>query len=77
MINIRFIINLLGKLMLIESACFLLCVLISLLYRENDTLAFLYSTLITGGTGAIMAFGIKANDKVLAKKDGYFTVTFI
>lgn len=52
MINIRFIINLLGKLMLIESACFLLCVLISLLYRENNTLAFLYSTLITGGTGS-------------------------
>lgn len=40
MINIRFIINLLGKLMLIESACFLLCVLISLLYRENDTPRF-------------------------------------
>ena len=77
MINIRFIINLLGKLMLIESACFVLCVLLSLLYGEKDTPAFFYSALITGGTGAIMAFGVKANDKVLAKKDGYFTVTFI
>lgn len=77
MINIRFIANLLGKLMLIESACFLLCMLISLIYGESDTLAFLYSSLITAATGAFMAYGIKAPDKVLAKKDGYFTVTFV
>ena len=46
MINIRFIINLLGKLMLIESACFVLCVLLSLLYGEKDTPAFFYFFLI-------------------------------
>lgn len=77
MINIRFIINLLGRLMLIESACFLLCVIIALIYGENDALAFLGSALITAGAGFIMMWAIKANDKVLAKKDGYFIVTSV
>lgn len=77
MINIRFIINILGRLMLIECACFLLCMLISLLYGESDTRAFLFSALITGIVGSLMAFIIQPADKVLAKKDGYFTVTCI
>lgn len=77
MINFRFITNLIGRLMLIESACFLLCVIISLLYGEHDTRAFLISAFITAGCGSIMAYLVKAPDKVLAKKDGYFTVTFV
>lgn len=77
MINIRFITNILGRLMLIESACFLLCVIISLIYGESDTWAFVYAALITGVTGSCMAYVVKAPDKVLAKKDGYFTVTFV
>lgn len=77
MINIRFITNIIGKLLLIECVCFLLCVLISLLYGESDTLAFLYSAIITGITGMCMAYIVKAPDQILAKKDGYFTVTCI
>lgn len=77
MINIRFIVNLIGRLMLIESACFLLCVLISLIYDGTDIRAFLISAAITAGTGALMAYTVKAPDKILAKKDGYFTVTFV
>lgn len=76
MINIRFIINLIGRLMLIESACFLLCAGIAFAYHEKDMPAFLISAVATAGTGVIMAYCIKAPDKVLAKKDGYFTVTF-
>lgn len=77
MINIRFITHILGRLMLIESACFLLCVILSLIYGESDTRAFVYAALITGATGSCMAYAVKAPDKVLAKKDGYFTVTFV
>ena len=55
MINIRFITNIIGKLLLIECVCFLLCVLISLLYGESDTLAFLYSAIITGITGMCLS----------------------
>lgn len=77
MINIRFIAYLIGRLMLIESAFLVLCVFISIIYGENDTLAFLYSALITAGTGLIMATSVKVKDRTLAQKDGYFIVSII
>lgn len=77
MINIRFIASLIGKLMLIEGVFLVLCIFISLLYGESDTLAFTYSALITIGAGLLMGFTINVHDRVLAKKDGYFIVSII
>lgn len=77
MINFRFIANLMGRLLLIESAFLLSCVVIALIYQETDVLAFFYSASITAVTGLLMTYFIKAKDKVLAKKDGYFTVTMV
>ncbi len=77
MINIRFIIHLLGRLILIESAFLMLCSLIALLYGENDAMAFIYAALITLTAGSIMGFLVKANDRILAKKDGYFIVSVV
>lgn len=77
MINFRFIANLIGKLLLIESTFLLLCAVIALLYGEADTEAFLYTTLITATAGFLMIRFIKAKDRILAKKDGYFMVTMV
>lgn len=77
MINFRFIANLMGKLLLIESAFLTLCVVVALIYQEPDAMAFFYTTLITAGAGLLMAHFIKAKDRVLAKKDGYFMVTMV
>lgn len=77
MINIRFITNLIGKLILIESVFLILCIFVSLLYGETDTIAFVYSALVTISAGSLMAFSIKVNDRVLAKKDGCFIVTMV
>ncbi len=77
MINIRFIANLMGKLLIVESAFLLLCVGIALLYEESDAMAFFYTTLITAVAGFMMTRFIKAKDRILAKKDGYFTVTMV
>ena len=77
MINFRFITNIMGRLMLIESAFLFFCVLISLIYQEPDGRAFFYSGLITACIGSILAFVVKPKDRVLAKKDGYFTVTMV
>lgn len=77
MINFRFITNIMGRLLLLESAFLLLCVIISVIYQEPDSRAFLYSTLITACTGGALAFFVKPKDKILAKKDGYFTVTMV
>ncbi|MCC8173321.1 MAG: TrkH family potassium uptake protein [Odoribacter sp.] len=77
MINIRFIIHLLGRLILIESVCFILCMLIAFAYGEKDAMAFLYAALITAATGWGVCFLVNPQDKTLARKDGYFTVTFV
>ena len=45
MINFRFIANLMGRLLLIESAFLLLCVLIALIYGRDQFRTFTYSYL--------------------------------
>ena len=75
MINFRFIVNIIGKLLLVESAFLMLCIVVALIYGENDLLAFIYSAVITLTAGSLMAFTVKVKDRVLAKKDGYFIVT--
>ena len=77
MINFRFIANLMGRLLLIESAFLLLCVLIALIYGEHDASAFFYTSLITMSAGFLLSKLIKIKDRVLAKKDGYFMVTMV
>lgn len=77
MINFRFITNLLGRLILIESFFLAFCIIVSLIYGEPDTMAFVYSALITAGAGCIMVYSVKVKDRVLAKKDGYFIVTMV
>lgn len=77
MINFRFISNLMGRLLIVESAFLLVCVVVALIYREADVMAFFYTTLITGIAGFLMINFIKIKDRVLAKKDGYFMVTMV
>ena len=59
MINFRYIINILGRLLMVEGAGLALCIVIALLYGENDLMAFVYSSLITLGVGALMTFSVK------------------
>ena len=75
MINFRFITNIIGKLLLVESAFLMICIIVALIYGESDTMAFVYSSAITLVAGSLMAFTVKVKDRVLAKKDGYFIVT--
>lgn len=77
MINIRFILNILGKLLLVESAAFLICMCIAFIYGEDDANAFLISAGITLAAACILIFSVKVKDRVLAKRDGYFIVSCI
>ena len=40
MINFRFITNIIGKLLFVESAFLILCIIVALIYGENDLMAF-------------------------------------
>lgn len=77
MINFRFIANLMGRLLLIESGFLLLCVIVAFIYGEADLMAFFYTTVITLSAGFGLSYFVKIKDRVLAKKDGYFMVTMV
>ena len=77
MINYRFIIHLLGRLLLIEGFFLFICLLVSFLYDGQAANAFLYTIGITTTIGLITSKCIKFDDKSLAKKDGYFIVTIV
>lgn len=77
MINFRFIANLMGRLLLIESGFLLLCVIVAFIYGESDLMAFFYTTVITLSAGFGLSYFIKIKERVLAKKDGYFMVTMV
>ncbi len=73
-INFKVIFNLIGMLMLINALFMLLCVIVSLIYRENIFLPMLFSSFITAGFGAICYFGTKNAQKKLNRRDGYLIV---
>ena len=77
MINFRFIANLMGRLLLIETFFFVLCLCIALFYHEPDWKAYAYTASITLVTSIAITSFVKPKDRILAKKDGYFTVTVV
>ncbi len=77
MINFRFIANLMGRLLILESAFLFVCIIVAAIYNESDLLAFVYTTAITLITGASTCAFVKVKDRILAKKDGYFMVTIV
>jgi trk system potassium uptake protein TrkH len=76
MINIRFITNIIGRLLWLESAFMLPCAALALATGEWCAWGFLGAFLLTVGAGAAMVRTVKVDDKVLSKRDGYFIVTF-
>ena len=77
MINFRFITNILGKLLLVESVALLICMGVALIYGEDDADAFLISAGITLAVACILIFSVRVKDRVLAKRDGYFIVSCV
>ena len=77
MLNLRIISKIFGSLLYLEAMLMLCCMLIGLCYHGQDMAAFLWSILITIGTGVVFRlFGRKANNN-LGRRDAYFVVTVI
>lgn len=55
-INRKIILRILGILLFIEAALFLVCMGVSLLYREADYIYFIYAAVINVVVGGIMFF---------------------
>ena len=77
MLNIRIIIRTLGFLLCGESLFLLLPLIVSVIYKEGDELAFVQSIVITLVTGLIfIALTYKANKKI-GKREGYIIVSIV
>ena len=76
MINSKMILNVMGSLLLIETAMLLLCSGISFFYQEDDLYSFLITAGITVVCGLLLYFYGRKGSKELNRKDGYIIVTF-
>ena len=74
--NYRTIINVLGKLLLIESAAMILPLLVSLYYRQNDTIAFILTISITVLTGGVLTLSTKDKKGVVKIRESLVIVSF-
>lgn len=73
--NIRMIVKVLGTLLIVEAACMLPSLLVSLIYRQDDFSAFVVTILLLLLLGLIM-YSIKATNTNLYTKDGFAIVSF-
>lgn len=74
--NFKVIGNILGLLLLLNSAFMLLCLPFSFYYKENSWWAIAVAALITAASGFTLRFFTRKNlSKDLKKRDGYIVVT--
>jgi trk system potassium uptake protein TrkH len=77
MLNTRFIVNLLGFVLIFESLFMLICAGVSLIYHENDFFALLIASGITLISGLVAWFPTRHVPKDLIKREGFIVVTLV
>ncbi|MFW5647126.1 MAG: TrkH family potassium uptake protein, partial [Acetivibrio ethanolgignens] len=73
--NNRLIVHLIGKILMVESAFMVPALLVSLIYKEDETLVFLASISITFATGLLMS-RVHIRKNKLSARDGMLIVSF-
>jgi len=75
MINYRLIYKVLGSLLFMLGVMMLACAALALYYKEDDTMAFLSSTLFTVCCGFVLKYLGREADNNLSRRDSYLLVT--
>ena len=75
MINWKIIFKVIGALMFIEAALMLVCLAVSLLYAEDDSMAFLASVGAATVFGLLLRLAGRNDDNTLSRRDAYLVVT--
>lgn len=75
MINFKLILKILGSLLFIEAFMMLCCLAVAFFYKEDDVMAFLFSTLFTAIIGFLLIFFGRNADNMLGRRDAYLVVT--
>jgi len=76
-VKFKIILNILGKLLVGESFFLFLSLIVSLIYGESDSLAFLKAGLITLVVGSLSYLTSKGVKKDLGKREGYIIVSLV
>lgn len=76
MLNVRFIIKMLGVMFILETLFMLLATAVSFGYKEDDFYPFLQSSALMFGTGILFTLiGVKANEHTAGRREGMLIVT--
>jgi trk system potassium uptake protein TrkH len=75
--NIRFILYVLGALLLIEGGLLILPVVVALLYGGHDLLPILYSSVLAFATGGAFWYFNRNCPKNIGKREGFIVVGFV
>lgn len=74
MLNLKTISKILGALLGIEALLMSLCLFVSLWYKDNDIVAFLWAILITVVAGAVFRLLGRHANNTIGRRDAYFVV---
>ena len=77
MVNWNIISKILGSLLFIEAFIMSWCLAMAFSYGEDDTLAFLMSTLFTFGCAFVFLYFGRNADNALSRRDAYVVVTLV
>ncbi len=77
MFNYRYILNVIGLLLVLESLFMIIPLVISILYGGGDVYAFLYSAGITLTVGGLLWLFNRDMDKEIGKREGYLIASSI
>jgi trk system potassium uptake protein TrkH len=77
MLNKKFIINLMGLVLMFESLFMFVCAGVALIYREGDFTTLLIATFITFVTGALSWYPTRKVPKDLIKREGFIVVSLV
>jgi len=76
-INFNIIFRVLGSLLFIEAFFLMLSMLVSLIYAEDDTFAFIYTIAIAVSLGLISRILTKKSKRDIGKREGFIIVSFV
>ena len=76
-INLPMLLRIMGWLMMIEALFMIIPLVTSIIYEDHSLNAFIYSVVITGGTGALMTFCIKPRYKDMGKREALLLTAMV
>ena len=75
MISWKLILKIIGSLLFIEAFFMAICMVMAFSFGEDDTMAFMISTLFTFGSAFIFLFFGRESENTLSRRDAYVVVT--